>query len=66
MFGFKSKSRKKTEERYKGDIYQCQKCGQEVIIIKVGKGDLNCCEKPMIKIEDEYDFEAEASEEAEE
>jgi superoxide reductase len=54
-------------KKFKSDIYKCKKCGQEVIILKVGKGTLVCCEKPMEKLDDEkiYEF-GEEDEEAEE
>ena len=37
---------KKIDEEYK-----CNVCGNEVIVIKVGGGELVCCGKPMEKIE---------------
>jgi desulfoferrodoxin-like iron-binding protein len=55
------------EEKYISDIYICNKCKQEVIIVKVGKGTLKCCDRPMKKITDEDSYEySEEDEEAEE
>ncbi len=31
--------------------YKCNVCGNEVIVTKVGGGELVCCGKPMEKIE---------------
>jgi desulfoferrodoxin-like iron-binding protein len=31
--------------------YRCNVCGNEVIVTKVGGGELVCCKKPMEKIE---------------
>jgi len=35
-----------------GEIYQCQACGNEVEVVKVGGGTLVCCGIVMKKIED--------------
>ena len=32
-----------------GEVYCCKMCGTQVGILKVGKGELSCCEKPMLK-----------------
>jgi desulfoferrodoxin-like iron-binding protein len=32
-----------------GEVYCCVMCGTEVGILKAGKGVLSCCEKPMVK-----------------
>ncbi|MBN2100377.1 desulfoferrodoxin FeS4 iron-binding domain-containing protein [Candidatus Dojkabacteria bacterium] len=53
------------------EIYQCKKCGNEVIVTNVGGGTLSCCGEEMTKIngldvdpfEDETDEEDEESEE---
>jgi len=34
-----------------GEKYKCNVCGNEVIVTKVGDGELVCCEQPMEKIE---------------
>lgn len=34
-----------------GEKYKCNVCGNQVIVIKVGGGELVCCAKPMEKIE---------------
>lgn len=36
-----------------GEKYRCNVCGNEVIVIKVGGGELICCGKPMEKTEKE-------------
>jgi len=33
-----------------GEKYRCNICGNEVIVTKVGGGELVCCGKPMEKI----------------
>ncbi len=35
-----------------GEKYKCNVCGNEVMVIKVGGGELVCCGKPMEKIEE--------------
>ncbi len=35
-----------------GEKYRCSVCGNEVTVIKVGGGELVCCNKPMEKIEE--------------
>jgi len=35
-----------------GEKYRCSVCGNEVVVTKVGGGELVCCKKPMVKIED--------------
>ncbi len=34
-----------------GEKYRCNICGNEVTVIKVGGGELVCCEQPMEKTE---------------
>jgi len=34
-----------------GEKYLCSVCGNEVVVTKVGGGELVCCKKPMEKIE---------------
>jgi len=34
-----------------GEKYRCNVCGNEVVVTKVGGGELVCCNKPMEKIE---------------
>jgi desulfoferrodoxin-like iron-binding protein len=34
-----------------GEKYRCNVCGNEVIVSKVGAGELVCCGKSMEKIE---------------
>jgi desulfoferrodoxin-like iron-binding protein len=34
-----------------GEKYRCNVCGNEVIVTKVGGGELVCCGEPMEKIE---------------
>jgi len=34
-----------------GEKYLCGVCGNEVVVTKVGGGELVCCGKPMEKIE---------------
>ena len=34
-----------------GEKYRCNVCGNEVIVVKVGGGELVCCGKVMEKIE---------------
>ena len=34
-----------------GERYKCNVCGNEIIVTKVGGGELVCCGKPMEKIE---------------
>ena len=31
--------------------YKCNICGNEVVVVKVGGGELVCCGQPMEKIE---------------
>jgi len=33
-----------------GEKYQCSVCGNEVVVVKVGGGELVCCKKPMVKL----------------
>lgn len=49
-----------------GDIYICKKCGNEVIITKVGGGVLFCCEKEMILIDEDNNEMTEEMEDSEE
>ena len=35
-----------------GEKYRCNVCGNEVVVTKVGGGELVCCKKPMEKIEE--------------
>jgi len=30
-----------------GKRFQCEKCGSEVLCIKPGDGEVECCEQPM-------------------
>ncbi len=50
-----------------GQIYSCEKCGNEVIVTKIGGGKLSCCNQPM-KLIEETDVEVidEEDEESEE
>lgn len=34
-----------------GENYKCNVCGNEVVVTRVGGGELVCCEQPMEKIE---------------
>ena len=34
-----------------GEKYRCNVCGNEVVMIKVGGGELFCCGQPTEKIE---------------
>jgi desulfoferrodoxin-like iron-binding protein len=34
-----------------GEKYRCNVCGNEVVVTKVGGGELVCCKQPMEKIE---------------
>jgi desulfoferrodoxin-like iron-binding protein len=34
-----------------GEHYRCSICGNEVKVTKVGGGELVCCGKPMIKMD---------------
>ena len=34
-----------------GEKYRCNVCGNEVVVIKAGGGELVCCGQPMEKIE---------------
>jgi desulfoferrodoxin-like iron-binding protein len=36
-----------------GEEYHCSICGNEVVVTKVGGGELVCCGKPMEQIESE-------------
>ncbi len=36
-----------------GERYRCSICGNEVVVTKVGGGELVCCGQPMEGIEDE-------------
>lgn len=33
----------------KGEVWQCQVCGIEVVVTKEGGSTLVCCGKPMVK-----------------
>jgi len=33
-----------------GEKYRCNVCGNEVVVTKVGGGELVCCQKAMTKI----------------
>jgi len=35
-----------------GEKYRCNVCGNEVVVTRVGGGELVCCSKPMEKIEE--------------
>jgi len=35
-----------------GEKYRCNVCGNEVVVTKVGGGELVCCKQPMEKIEE--------------
>lgn len=35
-----------------GEKYRCNVCGNEVVVTKVGGGELVCCGKPMEQISD--------------
>lgn len=35
-----------------GEKYRCNVCGNEVVVTKVGGGELVCCGKSMEKIEE--------------
>lgn len=50
-----------------GQICFCEKCGNEVIVTKIGSGELLCCKQPM-KLIKETDMEIieEEDEESEE
>ncbi|MBN2733329.1 MAG: desulfoferrodoxin [Methanomicrobiaceae archaeon] len=37
----------------KAEIYKCEKCGNTVLVIDSGKGDLSCCDVPMILLEEQ-------------
>ncbi|MBI4733770.1 MAG: desulfoferrodoxin FeS4 iron-binding domain-containing protein [Rubrobacteridae bacterium] len=32
-----------------GEKYLCEVCKNEVVIIRAGKGNLVCCNRPMVK-----------------
>lgn len=49
-----------------GQIYTCQKCRNEVIITRVGGGELKCCDQKMVLAEDDWSTETEEYEETEE
>ncbi len=34
-----------------GEKYQCNVCGNTVVVVEVGGGELVCCDQPMEKIE---------------
>jgi desulfoferrodoxin-like iron-binding protein len=34
-----------------GEKYKCDVCGNVVVVVEVGGGELVCCSKPMEKIE---------------
>ena len=34
-----------------GQVYKCNICGNEVVVTKVGGGELVCCNEPMEKVE---------------
>ncbi|MDP8253226.1 MAG: desulfoferrodoxin FeS4 iron-binding domain-containing protein [Candidatus Kaelpia aquatica] len=34
-----------------GEKYRCNVCGNEVAVIKVGGGELVCCNQPMEKLD---------------
>ncbi len=36
-----------------GERYRCSICGNEVVVTKVGGGELVCCGQPMERIEGE-------------
>jgi desulfoferrodoxin-like iron-binding protein len=42
-----------------GQIFVCEKCGNEVIVTDAGGGELKCCDQPMKLIEQKIDFETE-------
>ncbi|MFH1547608.1 MAG: desulforedoxin [bacterium] len=50
-----------------GQIFMCEKCGNEVIVTKKGGGTLSCCSVPMKLVQEEnvelFDEEDEESEE---
>jgi desulfoferrodoxin-like iron-binding protein len=38
--------------RKNGEKYRCNVCGNEVLVTKVGGGELVCCGKPMEELRD--------------
>ena len=36
-----------------GEKYKCNVCGNEVQVLKVGGGELVCCDQPMVRIEEQ-------------
>ena len=47
----RSKKEAKMAVEKTGEKYRCNVCGNEVVVIKVGGGELVCCKQPMEKIE---------------
>jgi desulfoferrodoxin-like iron-binding protein len=35
-----------------GEEYRCLVCGNEIIVTHVGGGELVCCKKPMVLVEE--------------
>ncbi len=36
-----------------GEVYECQVCGNVVVVKKVGGGELVCCGQPMKRIKED-------------
>lgn len=34
-----------------GARFRCTTCGTEVLITKAGEGEVNCCDKPMERVQ---------------
>jgi len=41
-----------TNVKQKREIYKCEVCGNVIEVISVGGGELVCCEKPMVLLEE--------------
>lgn len=45
--------------KHKGQIFYCKTCGNEIIVTKVGDGEIFCCGKPMEMVVENSDIETE-------
>lgn len=37
------------------ELYRCEVCGQEVLVVKGGPGRLYCCGQPMVQLDKKPD-----------
>jgi desulfoferrodoxin-like iron-binding protein len=48
-----SKQKRRSNMAEKGEVYQCEICGNVVSVLQGGDGDLVCCGEEMVLLSDE-------------